>query len=169
MKQTAKPARYLALQSPLGRDHVAEPADILDAKHALMALGYYQSLGGDPPGAWVDNELFTGIRKFQRDQGLKIDGLMRPGGETEAAMNAALDRQPEPPANDDQPPANDDFSPDGGYREALADCDHQAFLDEMKCRTLLNPAARGQCFASANLRYGNCRKDGFPHPALYTG
>ncbi|WP_374303440.1 peptidoglycan-binding domain-containing protein [Ferrovibrio sp.] len=151
MKQTANPARYLALQSPLGRDHVAEPADILDAKRALMALGYYQSLGGDPPGAWVDNELFTGIRKFQRDQGLKIDGLMRPGGETEAAMNAALDQQPEPPANDDQPPANDD-QPD----TALLDCDMLLMRDRLICDRLKTSQLSAICHGSAMSRYGNC-------------
>jgi hypothetical protein len=73
-----------------------------------MALGYYSPLDGDPPGAWVDNDLFSGIRQFQRDHGLKVDALLRPGGPTEQTMNAVLEDMPQtPPANDDQPPAND--------------------------------------------------------------
>lgn len=98
----------LHLRAALSPDHLAEPDDILDTKKTLMALGYYQPLDGDPPGAWVDNDLFSGIRQFQRDNGLKVDALMRPGGPTEQTMNAALEDMPQtPPANDDQPPAND--------------------------------------------------------------
>lgn len=98
----------LNLRAALSPDHLAEPDDILDTKKTLMALGYYMPAEGAEAGAWVDNDLFKGIRQFQRDNGLKVDALMRPGGPTEQAMNAALDDAPEqPPANDDRPPAND--------------------------------------------------------------
>jgi hypothetical protein len=98
----------LSLRAPLGPDHLVEPADILDTKKTLMTLGYYEPLDGAEPGAWVDNDLFAGIKRFQRENGLKVDALLRPGGPTEAALNEALDEVPPPPANDDQPPANDD-------------------------------------------------------------
>lgn len=99
----------LLLRTPLGPDYLAEPEDILDTKQALITLGYYQPLDGGKPGTWVDNDLFAGIKSFQRDHNLKIDGLVRPGGPTENAINTALeDDQLAPPANDDQPPANDD-------------------------------------------------------------
>lgn len=98
----------LHLRAALSPDHLAEPDDILDTKKTLMALGYYSPLDGDPPGAWVDNDLFSGIRQFQRDHGLKVDALLRPGGPTEQTMNAVLEDMPQtPPANDDPPPAND--------------------------------------------------------------
>lgn len=103
----------LNLRAALSPDHLAEPDDILDAKKTLMALDYYRPAEGAEAGAWVDNDLFKGIRQFQRDNGLKVDGLIRPGGPTERAMNAVLEDtpQPTPPANDDQPPANDDQTP----------------------------------------------------------
>lgn len=99
----------LNLRAALSPDHLAEPDDILDTKKTLMALGYYAPLDGAEPGAWVDNDLFTSIRQFQRDHDLKVDALMRPGGPTEKTMNAALEDLPQqtPPANDDERPAND--------------------------------------------------------------
>ncbi len=102
----------LNLRAALSPDHLAEPDDILDTKKTLMALGYYRPVDGTEPGAWVDTDLFNGIRQFQRDNGLKVDALMRPGGPTEQAMNTVLEAAPPPPAaNDDQKPANDDQAP----------------------------------------------------------
>lgn len=156
--------RVFALRAPLGPDHVVEPDDILDAKRALGRLGYYRPAEGSAPGPWVDSGLFGGIRQFQRDNGLRADGLIRPGGKTEQMLNAALNAEPAPPANDDTPPANDD-----GERYALRDCEQQRFLDEMKCNTLPNAAARGKCYASAMQRYANCLHHGYPYPELFLG
>ncbi|MFC3674489.1 peptidoglycan-binding domain-containing protein [Ferrovibrio xuzhouensis] len=154
--------RALALRAPLGPDHVVEPEDILDAKQALGRLGYYRTADGSAPGAWVDSALFNGIRSFQRANNLKADGLIRPGGVTERAVNAAL-RTEEPPANDDEPPANDE------EQHALRDCEQQRFLDEMKCGTLPNAMARAKCYSSSMQRYANCRHNGYPYPDLYVG
>ena len=155
--------RGFALRAPLGPDHIVEPADILDAKRALGRLGYYRSAEGAAPGPWVDGGLFDGIRQFQHDNGLRADGLIRPGSETERALNAALNAEQAPPANDDTPPANDD------EQHALRDCEQQRFMDEMKCGTLPNAAARGKCYASAMQRYANCMHHGYPYPELYLG
>jgi len=65
---------------------LAEPEDVLSAKRALMKLGYYAPLEEDDPGPWVDSALFSGIKNFQHDEGLKVDGLMRPGGPTEGSL-----------------------------------------------------------------------------------
>jgi hypothetical protein len=118
-----------------------------------MALGYYSPLDGDPPGAWVDNDLFSGIRQFQRDHGLKVDALLRPGGPTEQTMNAVLEDMPQtPPANDDQPPANDDD------QVALIDCYHRYdVIDGGVCRGLPTPARQSRCWSSAAVRLGACR------------
>lgn len=150
--KTRPMARGLMLRTPLGPDYLAEPEDILDAKRALIDLGYYQPLGGEKPGAWVDNDLFAGIKRFQRDHGLKVDGLMRPGGPTEDAINTALeDDQPASPANDDQPPANDD-APD----VALLDCDTLLGRDSFRCGRLATKQLTAICMSSAMSRYGNC-------------
>ena len=112
----------LRLRAPFGSNYLVEPDDILDIKRALMALDYYQPLSGTEPGAFVDNDLFAGIKAFQRDHGLKVDGFIRPGGETETTLNAAL-RHADPSrpipdgegANDNQPPANEN---EPGWDEA---------------------------------------------------
>lgn len=142
----------LHLRAALSPDHLAEPDDILDTKKTLMALGYYRPLDGDPPGAWVDSDLFSGIRQFQRDNGLKVDALLRPEGPTERAMNAALEDMPQtPPANDDERPANDDES-----AVALLNCDTLLGRDRRICDNLATKQLSAICHGSAMNRYGNC-------------
>jgi hypothetical protein len=153
----------LALRAPLGPDHIVEPADILDTKQVLARLGYYQPADGAAPGPWVDSGLFTGIRQFQRDNRLRADGLIRPGGVTERALNAALDAEAALPANDDEPPANDDD------QVVFRDCEQQKFLDDMTCGTLPNAAAKARCYSSAMQRYANCMRHGYPYPDLNVG
>lgn len=43
-------------------------------------------------GDWVDNEVFDAIRRFQKDNRLEVDGLMKPGGPTETAINRLIQR-----------------------------------------------------------------------------
>ncbi len=81
---------WLKLKRPMDEAANADYGDIVNAKRALLQLGYYQPPGGGAIGAWVDGPLFEGIRRFQRDNRLKVDGVMRPGGPTEAAMNRRL-------------------------------------------------------------------------------
>ncbi len=70
--------------------------DEFDARNiaaALNRLGYWLP---DPKTGLApfdpDRKFFGAIRKFQNDHGLFPDAALRPGGETEAAINAALDR-----------------------------------------------------------------------------
>lgn len=117
-----------------------------------MTLGYYAPLDGAEPGAWVDSDLFAGIKKFQRDNGLKVDGLMRPGGPTERALNDALEDVPPAPSNDDQPPANDNQD------VAFIDCYRRYdVIDGGVCRSLRREAVRSRCWSSAAARLGACR------------
>lgn len=66
-----------------------EPDDVLSVKKKLKDLGYYQ----EP--AWgitnfTDNQMFDGIRSFQTDNKLQVDGVMKPEGETEAKINERI-------------------------------------------------------------------------------
>lgn len=78
------------LKRPLATNVSADLNDIINAKMALSRLGYYRQ----PPDGifrdWVDKEVFDAIRKFQKDNGLKVDRLIRPGGPTETAINRRL-------------------------------------------------------------------------------
>ncbi len=70
------------------------PDDTLRTKRALGRLGYYEppkshgkSIGfTDIP----DENLFVGLRRFQQDQGLKRDGVMKPGGPTAIRLGRAI-------------------------------------------------------------------------------
>lgn len=77
------------LKQPMASNYRVDPADIVSTKTALNSLGYYQipERGIDD---WTDDAMFQGIRSFQKDSGLKVDGLMRPEGPTETAINRKL-------------------------------------------------------------------------------
>ncbi len=70
-----------------------EPEDTLKTKKALSDLGHYKIKSGlESFGItdFVDNEMFDGIKSFQKDNELKIDGIMHPGGPTERKINQSL-------------------------------------------------------------------------------
>lgn len=84
----------LYLKNTLAANSLAEPDDVIITKRALERLGYY-----DRP-QWglqdfTDDGLFAGIRSFQEDNGLTIDGVMKPGGETERALIPQLGHEEE--------------------------------------------------------------------------
>ncbi len=65
----------------LSSDSNADPHDVLTIKNALRHRGYYKKpdYGLTP---YADKGLFDGIKKYQKNKGLKVDGVMKPGGET---------------------------------------------------------------------------------------
>lgn len=77
------------LNAPLDRDYNADFQDTLMIKRALNALGYYQTPAYGMT-QYPDELLFKGIEGFQRDFGLKKDGLMMPGGETERTIRSVI-------------------------------------------------------------------------------
>jgi hypothetical protein len=81
---------WLKLKRPMDEYTSVDLSDIVPTKRALKQLGYYQPPIGNELGAWVDNNLFDGIRRFQRDNRLRVDGVMKPGGPTETAINRQL-------------------------------------------------------------------------------
>lgn len=77
-----------------GRANRAE--DVLWLKQAMQALGRYNDRQERHP--YLDRDLHDAIRCYQRDRGLRCDGWLRPGGETERTMRvqlAYLDREDE--------------------------------------------------------------------------
>lgn len=71
--------------------------DVKPVKAALNQFGYY-----DPPDFGMteipDTKTFTGIKAYQKSRGLRIDGVMTPGGETERQMNKDLSGTNPPPS-----------------------------------------------------------------------
>ncbi|WP_420547367.1 peptidoglycan-binding domain-containing protein [Curvivirga sp.] len=74
------------LKGPIGPNYVTDPDDVWVTKRNLNSIGYYKkpSYGmTDMP----DNKLINSIEKFQKDNDLKVDGIMKPGGETEVKIS----------------------------------------------------------------------------------
>lgn len=66
-----------------------DPDDVLSVKNKLKGFGYYQ-IPEWGITKFTDSLMFDGIRKFQQDNKLKVDGVMKPEGETETAFNKLL-------------------------------------------------------------------------------
>lgn len=77
------------LNQTLASNSAADPDDTLNTKRALGSLGYYEapSFGMTE---YPDEELFNGIKTFQKDNGLTKDGVMKPAGETATQLGKTL-------------------------------------------------------------------------------
>ncbi|NMM45222.1 hypothetical protein HH303_12080 [Rhodospirillaceae bacterium KN72] len=75
------------LKKAIGSSYVVDPDDVWSLKSRLKTSGHYVVPGyGMTP--YPDNELFRSIANFQRQTGLKADGVIKPDGETERALLA---------------------------------------------------------------------------------
>jgi len=80
---------FFRLKRTVGPTHDLAPDDAIAAKTALAELGHYEvPRSGITPHA--DSALFAGLKNFQREQGLVVDGLMRPDGPTANRLDARL-------------------------------------------------------------------------------
>jgi len=81
--------KMIAIRSTLASDSSADPLDVEITKDALGALGHYAvpDWGVTPI---PDADLFAGVRAFQADNALRVDGVMKPGGPTHRALSARL-------------------------------------------------------------------------------
>jgi hypothetical protein len=77
------------LSSAVSRSHKLEEDDILRTKFALKDIGYYDEpeYGMTP---YSDERMFDSIKKFQKDKGLEVDGVMYPQGETAATIGKMI-------------------------------------------------------------------------------
>ncbi|MCE7887210.1 MAG: hypothetical protein DYH13_06880 [Alphaproteobacteria bacterium PRO2] len=64
--------------------------DVLQVKSALEKLGRFGFASQPEPHKYMTKELDGSIREYQRDRGLKIDGWLRPGGETERSLTREI-------------------------------------------------------------------------------
>lgn len=87
---------WFKLKGPIGTNYRVDPGVLMDTKQALSRLGYYTIPAHRGIDDWTDDATFDGIRRFQRDNGLKVDALIRPGGPTETAINERLSQHQAP-------------------------------------------------------------------------
>ncbi len=64
--------------------------DVFKAKDIFGEIGLYER---EPDNGILDKELDSALKVFQKEKGLKIDGLLHPDGDTEQAVIMELGRQ----------------------------------------------------------------------------
>lgn len=89
---------FFSVGSPVSSSSDANSLDVLNTQNALADLGHFNAQTPD---------IGEGLKSFQAENGLKVDGLMNPGGPTESALsetlaNAGLSPR-DPLAKSDQP------------------------------------------------------------------
>lgn len=83
--------RFLKLARPLAQNTSSDPTDVYGIKTLLADLGVYETPDWGMTGL-PDRALFDAIRAYQKAHGLKVDGVMKPGGETEVSLRTLQTR-----------------------------------------------------------------------------
>ena len=79
-----------SLNDIIGSSYPADPDDVLRTKKGLNCLGFYSAPKEYGMTPWTDNGLFDGLKNFQRENGLAVDGIMKPGGPTQSLLGRRL-------------------------------------------------------------------------------
>ncbi|BAE52836.1 peptidoglycan-binding domain-containing protein [Paramagnetospirillum magneticum] len=175
------------LNDTIGSSYPADPGDVLNVKTSMNNLGYY-----DPPAAygltpWPDTPMFDGIKNFQKDHDLEVDGIMHPDGPTVTTMNKGLAQGEDSPSDGNEQLAYNPAAANlldmmlqrgtkggGGGNSCPGDraprsgdeCDELYNADSSICRSLPPvPRIRRNCWSSASERNAACRS-GRPLPPL---
>lgn len=88
------------LRATVDENRSVHPDDMKPLKRSLGLLGYYRPTEGASLHEFPDEPLFTGIRTFQSNEGLTADGVMKPGGPTEARLLKPVSEMGAPPGAD---------------------------------------------------------------------
>ena len=82
----------MSIGDTVGNGFKKEPRDVETVKRALGGLGYVPEDPFDRPSGFIEESTTKAIKRFQDDNRLASDGWLQPGGETEAALQAAVAR-----------------------------------------------------------------------------
>ena len=82
----------MSVGGTVGNGFKNEPRDVETVKRALGGLGYLPEDPFDRPSGFIEGSTTTAIKRFQDDNRLTADGWLGPKGETEAALQQAIDR-----------------------------------------------------------------------------
>ncbi len=76
----------IKIKSTLGHDYNVEALDVFKVKLALNKIGFYKTpeYGITP---YPDNNMYRAIRSYQESKGIKVDGIIKPEGETLGFLN----------------------------------------------------------------------------------
>lgn len=81
------------ISGAVGNNHENKPDDVIRVKRALNERGLYDLSTPPEPHGYITQGMDDAIRAFQGEEGLKVDGYLLPGGETEAALKKTM-REP---------------------------------------------------------------------------
>ncbi len=79
------------LDQSVGNRQMNKGSDVRGVKKGLRDLGYYQS---ENDNDYITQELDQSIKAFQQDHKLKVDGILKPDGETEQTLRSQIIAQP---------------------------------------------------------------------------
>ncbi|MBT3238856.1 MAG: hypothetical protein HOK06_08010 [Rhodospirillaceae bacterium] len=147
--------RSFGLNAALGDGQDNRESDVKAAKRALSWAGHYPAAKAQKPDGRADSSLLSGLLDFQKSAGLKVDGWMRPGGETATTLDrlitpeiAKMKKRPfgdgpepdepdepkpdpdEPPKKPDEPKPNEDKCQDISEELEKVWDQHDALHDE---------------------------------------
>lgn len=81
----------LKLKNSVGNNLANDPDDVIAVKSVMTRMG---RLRLDPdkaePHAYLTRDLDEALKSYQKERGLRVDGIMFPGGETEKSLNYEL-------------------------------------------------------------------------------
>jgi hypothetical protein len=80
---------FKGLLGAVGSGRENREDDVVQVKRGLGTFGYWDEPKHGLNGI-IDREVDTGLRDFQADHDLKVDGWMGPGGPTENALKTRL-------------------------------------------------------------------------------
>ena len=80
----------LGLKGRVGRGRANDFPDVKAAKQALSLAGYYPDTFAREADGHVNSRMRSAILGFQSDKGLRIDGWMGPGGQTERELERTI-------------------------------------------------------------------------------
>lgn len=86
----------LNLQSPVGKGQENEPSDVAALDDRLRKIGAYSPPPeySDNPQRYATEPMIGALERYQEQNGLKVDGVAKPGGPTERAINNHLLEKP---------------------------------------------------------------------------
>ncbi len=77
----------------VGDQRENRPEDVRQVKNVLDRLGYFNFKKEPEPHGYITRKMDEGIRRYQKERGLRVDGWLKPGGETEKALRKDLKRR----------------------------------------------------------------------------
>jgi hypothetical protein len=80
---------FRGLMRPVGNGRDNRQEDVLGVKRAMRTLGRYPEPDYGMTG-YLDRPLTETIRNYQSDRGVRVDGYLNPGGETERELDTDL-------------------------------------------------------------------------------